>query len=414
VKQWHTDLETARDGDLDAFGAVVREFQDMAVGYAFSVLGDFDQAQDAAQEAFIQTYQTLADLRDVAAFPGWLRKIVFTQCSRQTRGKRVRTVPLDVAPDVASKEPNPMQAAERNELRQRVLEAINALPEHERAAVSLFYINGYSQAEVGEFLDVPAKTVKSRLHSARGKMRERMMDMVEETLKDNAPDDNFTQRVIEEVSDKESPHLPEMERMFCDLFADDCAGELIEEPSGEVTWDTSVPGRPFFTEILTKRTQNSERPEAQVFIAKCSGKAVGFLQIFYRLRTDGLIGWVDLLGVSAPFQNRGIESDLFRQALSATREAASARHASPLGVLYLAGREDALNVRAFEQMGSQVRRDLVYRIGPDEEGHGPILWFPMSDDVSGITTKALAWELWQFGSLPRAMFVEQYGELDAT
>jgi len=89
-----------------------------------------------------------------------------------------------------------MQAMEQSELRQRVLEAIYSLPEHERSAVSLFYINGYSQAEVGEFLDVPAKTVKSRLHSARRKLRERMMDMVEDTLKKSAPDDDFAQRMV--------------------------------------------------------------------------------------------------------------------------------------------------------------------------------------------------------------------------
>jgi len=173
VSEWRHLVQAAQTGDMNAFGTIVREFQDMAVGYAFSVLGDFEHAEDAAQEAFIQAYRDLSSLREPQAFPAWLRRLVFKHCDRQTRGKRVRTVPLEATPDVASKEPSPMQAAERGELRQRVLEATNALPQHERTAVSLFYINGYSQAEVGEFLDVPAKTVKSRLYSARGKLRER-------------------------------------------------------------------------------------------------------------------------------------------------------------------------------------------------------------------------------------------------
>jgi len=196
VGKWRHLISAAQMGDVDAFGAIVREFQDMAVGYAFSILGSFELAEDAAQEAFLQAYQDLYTLREPQAFPAWLRRLVFKYCDRQTRGKRLKTVPLDEAFQKASKEPDPMQAAEKSEIRERVLEAINSLPEHERTAVSLFYINGYSQAEVGEFLDVPAKTVKSRLYSARRKLRERMMYMVEDTLKKGAPGDGFAKFTI--------------------------------------------------------------------------------------------------------------------------------------------------------------------------------------------------------------------------
>ncbi|NIR02616.1 MAG: RNA polymerase subunit sigma-24, partial [Gemmatimonadales bacterium] len=67
-------------------------FQDMAVGYAYSILGDFHLAEDAAQEAFVQAYLDLRKLRVPQAFPSWLRRIVFKQCDRFTRRKRVHTV----------------------------------------------------------------------------------------------------------------------------------------------------------------------------------------------------------------------------------------------------------------------------------------------------------------------------------
>ena len=51
-------------GDLDAFGEVVARFQDMALGYAYSILGSFEDAQDAVQEAFIAAYRHLGDLRE--------------------------------------------------------------------------------------------------------------------------------------------------------------------------------------------------------------------------------------------------------------------------------------------------------------------------------------------------------------
>lgn len=224
--EWHHLIHSAQKGDVDAFGDIVREFQGMAVGYAFSILGDFEQAEDAAQEAFLQAYHDLHTLLEWQAFPAWLQRLVFKHCDRQMRRKRLRTVPIEAALETASKGPNPMQAMEQSELRQRVLEAIYSLPEHERSAVSLFYINGYSQAEVGEFLDVPAKTVKSRLHSARRKLRERMKDMVEDTLKKSAPDDHFAQRVVTLVrenltlADTGCPSGKRAQPGFFSIFAD--------------------------------------------------------------------------------------------------------------------------------------------------------------------------------------------------
>jgi DNA-directed RNA polymerase specialized sigma24 family protein len=73
----------ARAGDVDAYAAIVARFQDMAVGYAFAVLRDASLAEDAAQEAFLEAFRRLSDLRDPAAFPGWFRRVVFKQCDPQ-------------------------------------------------------------------------------------------------------------------------------------------------------------------------------------------------------------------------------------------------------------------------------------------------------------------------------------------
>ena len=78
-----------------------------------------------------------------------------------------------------------------------VLAALNALPENERSAAALFYISGYSVAEVGEFLEVPVSTVKNRLYSALKRLRERMVATMEETPKQHASGDDFSERVRE-------------------------------------------------------------------------------------------------------------------------------------------------------------------------------------------------------------------------
>lgn len=88
-------VNRARDGDTDAYADLVRRFQDMAVGYAYGILRDFQLAEDAAQEAFFEAYRTLSKLRQPAAFPGGFRRIVFKQCDRIMRKHTVPTVSIE-------------------------------------------------------------------------------------------------------------------------------------------------------------------------------------------------------------------------------------------------------------------------------------------------------------------------------
>lgn len=189
----------ARDGDADAFGALVRRFQDMAVGYSYSLLGDLHLSEDAAQEAFLEAYLCLAQLREPAAFPGWFRRIVFKQCDRLTRGKHKMFESLQSDCEHPSPYPDQAQALEQREIKDQVWAAIDALPEREREAVMLFYIGGNSQQEMSEFLDVPVTTIKKRLFSARRRLREMLIDIVADTLRSRRPSRNedFAASVME-------------------------------------------------------------------------------------------------------------------------------------------------------------------------------------------------------------------------
>ncbi|MDQ3701290.1 MAG: GNAT family N-acetyltransferase [Chloroflexota bacterium] len=196
----HLRALVARAGahDLAAYEALVVRFQDMAVGYAYARLGDLHLAQDAAQEAFWQAYRDLPALRDPAAFPGWLRRIVVRQCGRLTRGKRVRVVPLSTAIELLSPLAEPAEAAEVSERQEAVRRAVRMLPESERDVVALFYLGGYAQMEVARFLEVPPTTVNNRLHAARGRLRRSMLAMVREDLQGGRPsrDARFTAGVL--------------------------------------------------------------------------------------------------------------------------------------------------------------------------------------------------------------------------
>jgi RNA polymerase sigma factor (sigma-70 family) len=196
-----TDLESlvlrAQAGDLAAFTTLVQLLQDMAVGYGYSLLRDFHGAEDAAQEAFVEAYYNLSKLREPAAFPSWFRKIVFKHCDRLTRRKAASIAPLGSFPDIPCPNAVPLDDLQRQELHQALLAAIRMLPERERMATTLFYINTHSQKDVALFLGLRVPTVKKLLSSARDKLKGTMIDMFKDNLNEGRPsrDTAFCQQV---------------------------------------------------------------------------------------------------------------------------------------------------------------------------------------------------------------------------
>ncbi len=192
---------SSRQGALDAFGELVRRFQDMAVGYAYAILGDHDLAEDAAQEAFIQVYLNLANLQEPAAFPGWFKKVVFSCCHRSIRRKRLPMVYLDELHNVPGDSPEPAREAERSEVRAEILSAVKTLPEEQRAVLILYYISEFSYRQIAGFLDLSEATVTNRLAAAKKKMRKELMHMLEDSVRGlrTSADERFVRKVLDEV-----------------------------------------------------------------------------------------------------------------------------------------------------------------------------------------------------------------------
>lgn len=166
------DVRAAREGDHEAFTRLVMAHRFLAEGYARLWLRDAEAARDAVQDAFLDAWLRLRQLRDPAAFPGWLRRIVLKHCDRRTRvGPRpagedeLSALPtsgltLDAAP------PSTEAALARSELHA----AVEALPAHERVVVALHYFGEIPQREVADFLEVSLETVKKRLERARRRL----------------------------------------------------------------------------------------------------------------------------------------------------------------------------------------------------------------------------------------------------
>jgi RNA polymerase sigma factor (sigma-70 family) len=192
-----TDSTAALAEKHDAFGKLVQSFQDMAFACAYAVLGDFQLAEDAAQEAFICAWQRLDQLRQPEAFPGWLRRIVLTECNRLTRRKSLPLTSLADDMNVPSLVASPQSEIERAELENAVFAAIKMLPENDRLVVVLFYLKEQSQLEISAFLEVPVTTVAKRLYSARARLAGLMTEEFKRDLLAHRPsrDRSFAEKV---------------------------------------------------------------------------------------------------------------------------------------------------------------------------------------------------------------------------
>lgn len=194
-------VRRASAGDVDAFEELVARFQDMAVGYAYAILGDFQLAEDASQEAFFDAYRHLSELREPLGFPSWLRRIVFKHCDRRTRGKAPSSVPLDQIRGARERAPgpSPLDVAERHEMEERLRSALDQLPETQRNVLLLHYISGHTVAEIAAFLDILPGTVKKRLHDGRERMKSLLLDELADALRGKRPsrDSAFAQGVVE-------------------------------------------------------------------------------------------------------------------------------------------------------------------------------------------------------------------------
>jgi len=182
-------------GDQSAFAELVNRYRDAVCGVAYHYLGDFDGAQDAAQEAFVQAYLRLHQLREPEKFGPWLRRVTANVCLGLLRRQGGTSVSLDHADEQSP----PPDDVHRIAVDAVVREALGRLSDKTRLTVTLAFINGYLHAEIADFLEVPVNTVRSRLQHAKRQLREEMMAMVTDMLHEGRPDEDFVGRIIKAI-----------------------------------------------------------------------------------------------------------------------------------------------------------------------------------------------------------------------
>jgi len=163
----------AREGDGDAFDALVRRHLRSAYAVALSVVMEPADAEDVCQDAFITALERL-DACQPERFAGWLLTIVRNRAiSWQRRRKVRRAEPLEWARGVKGG-PDPAQEYDRTALSERLKEAMAPLPPRQREVLLLHDLEGWKHREIGEALGMKEGTVRYTLFQARHAVRERL------------------------------------------------------------------------------------------------------------------------------------------------------------------------------------------------------------------------------------------------
>lgn len=170
-------VERVRQADHAAAGRLAERHLRGCRAVALAVIGEISGAEDVSQDAFIYALERIDECRDPSKFGAWLRQIVRSHAKNYLRHAKVRrTEPLLDDSAVSALE-SPDDAAERSDMRTRLLRALSTLPEDRREVVLLHDLEGWTHDEISERMGVPTGTVRSHLHLARRKLRELLGDL---------------------------------------------------------------------------------------------------------------------------------------------------------------------------------------------------------------------------------------------
>lgn len=159
-------------GDSSTFEPIIKTYQDRIYNLCYYLLGNPQDAEDAAQEVFIKAFRNLKGFRPEASLYTWLYRIGVNTCLDQKR--KLRPEPLgneSQAEGLASTEPSPERRYESKEIGQAINSALEHLSKNSRAVIVLKEIEGLPYEEIAEVLNASVGTIKSRLSRAREELR---------------------------------------------------------------------------------------------------------------------------------------------------------------------------------------------------------------------------------------------------
>jgi RNA polymerase sigma-70 factor (ECF subfamily) len=170
-----TLIRRCQRGDKLAIEALIRRYQNYVFRLCYLVMRNEQDAEDMTQETFIRAFRALPrfEIRQGVSFEAWLYRISVNCCRSRMRRKWYQVLSWpDPAPQLVTEpEDQPDRLVVRSEQRDEILEAIDSLGDKHRLVVILRYYTGLSNEEIAQALGIPSGTVRSRLHTARQRLK---------------------------------------------------------------------------------------------------------------------------------------------------------------------------------------------------------------------------------------------------
>jgi len=163
-------------GDVDAFGVLVGRYRDRYARYAFHMLGNREDAEEALQDAFTRAYRSLARCEDPERFGAWLFRILINRCRTlgARRGRRARTFVVDEVAILEAAEEHP---ADRTAWREEIDRALERLRADQREAFVLKYVEELGYDEMSQLTGVGVSALKMRVMRACERLRELLSEV---------------------------------------------------------------------------------------------------------------------------------------------------------------------------------------------------------------------------------------------
>ena len=174
-------VDGVKKGDRRAMSQMVGQYQRPVFNAAYRILGNMDDAADATQTVFLKVFEHIGQYDKKFKFFSWVYRIAINESLNQVKNRRMQESLDD---SQASPWQGPAQELDSKRLCKRVQDALMLLNDDYRTVVVLKHISGCSYQQIGEILQLPEKTVKSRLYSAR--------QLLKKTLKSDEVDNEGT------------------------------------------------------------------------------------------------------------------------------------------------------------------------------------------------------------------------------
>lgn len=170
-------LFQAQNGDSQAFSSLLEKYQKPVYNLCYRMLGNAEDAEDAAQETFLRAFKSLKRYDNSRPFSTWVLSIAAHYCIDQIRRQRQVTISIEdlVVPDVPDPAPGLETVLGKKEEQRRIRAILDKLEATDRAAVIMYYWYDFSYEEICQALSLSLSAVKSRLHRARRAMAQQWM-----------------------------------------------------------------------------------------------------------------------------------------------------------------------------------------------------------------------------------------------